>query len=87
VTVSIGFANTIKPYFTPCYRAHMLSITQNRLDLWDPANVQAQWQPIFNQVSTGAMPAGGCGEGTWDPMTQQQFMNDFQAWKTANYPA
>jgi hypothetical protein len=79
VTVSIGFASTIKPYFTPCYRAHMLSYSQGHLDLWDPATVQSQWQPIFNKVSSGDMPASGCGEGQWDPTTQQQFMNDFQA--------
>jgi hypothetical protein len=65
----------------------MLAQSQNHLDLWDPANVQSQWQLIYNKVSTGDMPAQGCGEGVWDQTTMNQFLSDFQAWKTANYAA
>jgi hypothetical protein len=81
----IGFGSTIKPYFTACYRAHMLRY--GKIDLWDPAAVQSQWQNISNQVSAGIMPEAGCPEGVWDTLTQKQFLTDFQAWKTGGFPA
>ena len=77
----IGFENTIKPYFTPCYRAHMLNYNST-IDLWDPAVVQQRWGQINNMVQGGTMPAEGCGEGVWDTITQQQFLSDFAAWKS-----
>jgi hypothetical protein len=82
----IGFASTIKPYFTPCYRAHMLQFG-DQFDLWDPVAVKTEFNQIVNQVTAGNMPATGCGEGVWDSITQAQFLTDFQAWKTANFPA
>ena len=82
---SIGFASTIKPYFTPCYRAHMLKYGP-QIDLWDPAVVKSAWNGIFNAVTGGSMPAAGCPEGVWDSMVQAQFLKDFQAWKAAAYP-
>jgi hypothetical protein len=81
----IGFESTIKPYFTPCYRAHMLQYG-DKFDLWDPTAVKAEWNKIFNEVTGGNMPAPGCPEGVWDPLTQTQFLSDFQAWKTAGFP-
>lgn len=81
-----GFTAAIKPYFTACYRAHMLKYG-DQFDLWDPAAVQSEWNKIFNQVTGGSMPQPGCGEGVWDPITQAQFLSDFQAWKIAGFPA
>lgn len=82
----ISFATTIKPYFTPCYRAHMLKYG-DKFDLWDRTSVQAEWLQIFNEVTGGTMPKPGCPEGVWDPHTQAQFLADFQAWKAAGFPA
>jgi hypothetical protein len=84
--MAVGFASTIKPYFTACYRAHMLQYG-DQFDLWDPSQVQSEWQQIYNQVSSGAMPQSGCPEGVWDQHTSNQFLSDFQAWKNAGFPA
>jgi hypothetical protein len=83
--VSLGFESTIKPYFTACYRAHMLK-SGDQFDLWDAAQVEQEWPEILNQVTNGTMPATGCPEGVWDTVTQAQFLSDFQAWKTAGFP-
>jgi len=79
-----GFQSTIKPYFTPCYRTHMINATG--LDLWDASEVQDSWGDINGAVSSSRMPAPGCPEGVWDKATQQQFLADFLAWKSANFP-
>lgn len=84
--MSISFEDTIKPYFTPCYRAHML-IYGDKFDLWDKAQVEAEWTQIFNRVQGGSMPAQGCPEGIWDDPTRAQFLSDFQAWKNGGYIA
>jgi len=81
----VGFATTIKPYFTPCYRAHMMEYG-DQFDLWDPVAVQGEWNQIFNEVTAGNMPAVGCPEGVWDDKTQTRFLADFQAWQNAGYP-
>jgi hypothetical protein len=86
----MSFASTIKPYFTACYRAHMM-INGDQFDLWDPAQVQAEWQQIHDQVnlpagSSNRMPLSGCPEGVWDDPTRAQFLADFEAWKNANFP-
>ena len=86
MSTPISFATTIKPYFTPCYRAHMMKYG-DRFDLWDPVAVQSEWNKIFNEVSGGSMPAAGCPEGVWDDMVRGQFLNDFQAWKAAGFPS
>jgi len=82
---SVGFGNTIKPYFSPCYRAHMM-MYGDKFDLWDPAAVQAEWNQIYNQVYGHHMPQAGCPEGVWDDMTRARFLDDFQAWKAAGFP-
>jgi hypothetical protein len=81
----MSFATTIKPYFTPCYRAHMLNYG-DQFDLWDPAQVQQEWQPIHDNVKGNNMPAVGCPEGIWDTLTRAQFLADFTAWQTAGFP-
>jgi hypothetical protein len=83
--VSLGFESTIKPYFTACYRAHMLK-SGDQFDLWDAAQVEQEWPEILNQVTSGNMPATGCPEGVWDTVTNAQFVSDFQAWKAAGFP-
>jgi hypothetical protein len=89
--VAVSFANTIKPYFTACYRAHMMN-SGDQFDLWDPAQVQTEAPNILTQVQLppddpNRMPAKGCPEGVWDDHTRAQFVQDFQAWMAANYPA
>jgi hypothetical protein len=87
--VPATFNDTIKPYFTACYRAHMLDV--GVFDLWSKAEVQANWQDIFDRVSIpagqpGSMPKAGCPEGVWDDKTRAQFLTDFQDWKTGGFP-
>jgi hypothetical protein len=84
-TATVGFQSTIKPFFTACYRTHMLQVMQ--LDLWDGAAVQSNWGLINTAVTSGGMPKAGCPEGVWDPATKTLFLSDFLAWKNAGYPA
>jgi hypothetical protein len=82
------FVDHIKPYFTPCYRAHMLGV--GVFDLWDKQQVQDNWDDIFQRTgrpagTAGSMPKAGCPEGVWDDATRQQFLQDFQAWKIGNF--
>lgn len=84
-TAPVGFQSTIKPFFTACYRTHMLDIMG--LDLWDASAVQSNWGPINSAVSKGGMPKAGCPEGVWDAATQALFLSDFLAWKNAGFPA
>lgn len=75
------FAINIKPYFTDCYRQHMLFYC----DLWSSGDCQTNWQDIYDSVQAGSMPKAGCPEGVWDARTQQQFLSDFQAWKDGGF--
>jgi hypothetical protein len=74
-----GFASTVKPFFTDCYRQHMLFM----FDLWDPNAVKNNWQIIHDAVANGQMPAAGC-PGTFN---QGGFLQAFQCWKDQNFPA
>ena len=85
MAVSPTFNYLIRPYFTPCYRAHMRRFGP-RIDLWDYDIVKTNWQTIFDAVEAGNMPAEGCGEGVWDDATRSQFLTDFQDWKNAGFP-
>jgi hypothetical protein len=91
--MAVTFVDTIKPYFTPCYRAHMLKYAS--IDLWDPADVKGNFDVILRRCSylpddpvhwEQSMPAPGCPEGVWDKLTRDQFKTDFQAWKDAIPP-
>jgi hypothetical protein len=83
-TAPVGFQSTIKPFFTACYRTHMLNVLD--LDLWDPAACQTSWQDIRDSVDNKSMPRAGCPEGVWDDNTRALFLRDFDAWKAANFP-
>jgi hypothetical protein len=73
----VVFETTIKPYFTDCYRKHMLFFC----DLWQPADCQNNWQDIYDLVKDGSIPKLGCPAGVWDNATQHSFLSDFLAWK------
>jgi hypothetical protein len=86
--MAITFADTIKPYFTPCYRAHMLDV--GTFDLWSHDEVKQNFDGIVGRVSKPAgdplrMPKAGCPEGVWDDLTRAQFLSDFQAWKAGGF--
>jgi hypothetical protein len=86
--MAVTFVDTIKPYFTPCYRAHMLDV--GVFDLWNRDEVKGNWDDIFDRCgkpagTSGSMPKAGCPEGVWDNLTRQQFLEDFQAWKNGGY--
>ena len=76
--LTCGYANVVKPFFTDCYRSHMMFM----FDLWDPAQVQANWQGIFDACQNGSMPAPGC-PGTFN---QSGFLQAFQCWKDQGFP-
>jgi hypothetical protein len=78
-TVTCGFAAVVKPFFTECYRQHMLFM----FDLWDPNAVKTNWQQIFNAVNGGSMPAAGC-PGSFN---KSGFLQAFQCWKDQGFPA
>jgi len=77
-TMTCGYAAVVKPFFTDCYRSHMLFM----FDLWDAAQVQANWQQIHDAVQSGSMPSPGC-PGTFN---QSGFMQAFQCWKDQGFP-
>jgi hypothetical protein len=84
-TATVGFQSTIKPFFTPCYRTHMLNVMD--LDLWDASSVQSSWDDINDSVKSKSMPRAGCPDGVWDDATRTLFLDDFLAWKNAGFPA
>jgi hypothetical protein len=86
--MTIGFARDIKPYFTACYRAHMIDATG--LDLWSESKVKDKFQSIVDIVEAKEMPPDAsqgraCPEGGWDELTRTQFLNDFRAWKDGGF--
>jgi hypothetical protein len=83
MALSMSFDTVIRPYFTPCYRAHML---HGNLDLWAFDTVKQEWQAIHDVVKTKKMPQAGCAEGVWDDVTRDQFIADFLAWKAGGFP-
>lgn len=79
--MAVSFQKDIKPYFTACYRQHMLFFC----DLWSATEVQANWDDIDASVSSGRMPKSGCPEGVWDKPQRDRFLTDFAAWKADGY--
>jgi hypothetical protein len=80
---TVGFQANIKPFFTPCYRSHMLAVSG--LDLWDAGQVQGSWDDINSEVTSGSMPKAGCPEGVWDKTTKALFLSEFLAWKNGGF--
>ena len=74
-----GFASTVAPFFTDCYRDHMMFM----FDLWDKTAVQNNWQAIHDAVANGSMPAAGCP----GPFDKAGFLTAFQCWKDHGFPA
>ena len=87
MAITVTFEHIIKPYFTPCYRAHMIKMGP-RIDLWDYDAVRdpRTFQRIRDSVEGEFMPAEGCPEGVWDNHTRAQFLVDFDAWKAGGFP-
>jgi hypothetical protein len=77
-TATCGFASTVKPFFTQCYQQHMSFM----FDLWNPTDVQNNWQAIHDAVNSDAMPIPGC-PGTFD---KNAFLAAFQCWKDQGFP-
>jgi hypothetical protein len=77
----LTFEQTIKPYFTDCYRQRMMFYC----DLWSASDCQGNWQDIYDAVADGSMPKAGCPEGVWDATRQKQFLADFQSWKDGSF--
>lgn len=80
-STATSFENTIKPYFTECYRKHMLF----KFDLWSADDVMTYWQDIYDAVQNKSMPKAGCPEGVWNDDQRNRFLADFQAWKDGGY--
>jgi hypothetical protein len=86
--MAIGFKWDIRPYFTACFRAHMIAF--GGFDLWSEIDVKVNHQGITAKVTSGEMPPdkpenGACPEGGWDEQTRTQFLADFQAWKDGGF--
>ena len=83
----MSFERNIRPYFTACFRAHMVKF--GGFDLWSATVVQGLWQDIHDRVADGSMPppAGprACPEGGWDQITRDQFVLDFTAWRDGGF--
>lgn len=86
MALTVTFNFVIKPYFTPCYRAHMIK-SRPFIDLWDYDVVKQHWQEIHDAVQPPDkfMPRAGCPEGVWDDRTRDQFIIDFVAWKDGGF--
>jgi hypothetical protein len=78
------FSTTVKPHFSECHRRHMIDAMG--LDLWDPGDVQDQYDAIDGSVASGRMPPGDpeCGPA-WDQATKDNFRKDFSAWKAGGF--
>lgn len=72
------FVSTVKPFFTQCYQQHMSFM----FDLWNPTDVQNNWQGIHDAVNSDSMPIPGC-PGTFD---KNAFLAAFQCWKDQGFP-
>lgn len=83
------FTTDIRPYFTACFRAHMIEFGQ--FDLWVKDDVQQRFDVIRMRVKNKSMPPdpGGpipaCPEGGWDQLTRDQFIADFDEWKAGDF--
>jgi hypothetical protein len=55
------FMRDIRPYFTACFRAHMIEFAG--FDLWLGTDVRNRWQRIFDKVQSGGMPPDSSEEG------------------------
>ncbi len=84
MAITVTFEQVIKPYFTPCYRAHMIKMG-TKIDLWDVNTVKNNFQDIRDAVADNSMPKAGCPEGIWDTHTRAQFLVDFDAWKAGGF--
>jgi hypothetical protein len=78
------FSTTVKPHFSECHRRHMIDV--GGFDLWDPGDVQDQYDAIDGAVASGSMPPGDpeCGPA-WDSATIDKFRKDFSAWKDGGF--
>ena len=89
---SVGFAYTIKPYFTQLDRDQMMDSNHTggfTLDLWDASDVQQNFAIISRVIQRGQMPPAGNPPDTDGPWPQDkitQFLADFNAWKAAGFP-
>jgi hypothetical protein len=85
-TSDVRFGTHIKWYFTALFRAHMLDVTGDALDLWDLDSVKDNFDDIRNRINrdqnaAGVMPPSSLWGQTWDTRTRNRFLTDFDAWK------
>ena len=89
----VSFAATIKPYFTALDRQQMMDAGhtgESTLDLWDPGQVQQNFDSIFNVIDSGLMPPAPStnppdSDGPWSNDKIAQFESDFNAWKAGGF--
>lgn len=73
---SVTWTNDIQKLFTATDVAHMKSVTNGALDLSSYSSVHIWAAKIYSEVSTGAMPPAGSGEGPWT----KDMINTFGCW-------
>lgn len=89
----VTFSGTIKPYFTALDRQMMMDAGHTggfTLDLWDPVQVQQNFDAISNSIDSGLMPPAPSTEppdsdGPWSDAKIAQFDLDFSAWKAGGF--
>lgn len=73
---SVTWSKDIQPMFTATDVDHMKQVTGGALDLSSYTSVKIWATKIYSEVSTGAMPPAGSGEGPWG----QAQVNTFGCW-------
>ena len=81
--MATSFASTIKPYFSESDRNAMKDPDHTggfTLDLWNPDDVQTNYNAIKGAIDSQSMPPGG-----WEADKITAFDADFEAWQTDGY--
>lgn len=89
---NVRFETHVKWYFTALFRAHMLAATQDDLDLWERNLVEYNFDAIRDKINRdqnqpGVMPPSSLWGHTWDVLTRDRFLKDFDEWKSNGFPA
>jgi hypothetical protein len=78
----VTWTNQIQGFFTQTDIQHMLSVTNNALNLGDYSSVKIWANKIYSEVASGAMPPPSSGEPQWS----QDKANTFGCWIVQGCP-
>lgn len=72
----VTWTANVQKMFTSTDINHMLSVTNNQLNLGSYSSVKIWASKIYSEVASGAMPPPGSGEQPWT----QDMINTFGCW-------